>query len=119
MTRRRIRPTLTLLLVLGLAAGACADDGELGGPRVGGALAASVGPSEYTAADLEDDVDALAANPEFVNQAVGLPEVGEPGRRPSQLVAPLPRGTDPAPALVDLLRELVPAEEASVASVAP
>jgi transcription-repair coupling factor (superfamily II helicase) len=36
-----------------------------------------------------------------------------------QLVAPLPRGTDPAPALVDLLRELVPAEDPSVASVAP
>jgi transcription-repair coupling factor (superfamily II helicase) len=37
----------------------------------------------------------------------------------SQLVLPLPRGTDPASALVDLLRELVPEEEPSVASVAP
>jgi transcription-repair coupling factor (superfamily II helicase) len=36
-----------------------------------------------------------------------------------QLVLPLPRGTDPAPAIVELLRELVPQEEASVASVAP
>ncbi|MCU1451647.1 MAG: transcription-repair coupling factor [Acidimicrobiales bacterium] len=36
-----------------------------------------------------------------------------------QLVLPLPRGTDPASALVDLLRELVPEEEPSVASVAP
>ena len=87
MPRRRIRPALTLLLALGLLAGACADDGEVGGPRIGGALAASVGPFEYTTADLEDDVDTLAANPEFVSQAIGLPEVGEPGRRPSQLVA--------------------------------
>jgi len=36
-----------------------------------------------------------------------------------QLVLPLPRGTDPAPYLVELLRELVPAEEPSVVSVAP
>jgi len=36
-----------------------------------------------------------------------------------QLVLPLPRGTDPAPYLVGLLRELVPAEEPSVVSVAP
>jgi len=36
-----------------------------------------------------------------------------------QLVLPLPRGTDPAPFLVDVLRELVPAEEPSVVSVAP
>src|SRR5438105_4608333 len=37
----------------------------------------------------------------------------------SQLVLPLPRGTDPAPFLVEALHELVPAEEASVVSVAP
>jgi hypothetical protein len=36
-----------------------------------------------------------------------------------QLVLPLPPGTDPASALVELLGELVPTEEASVASVAP
>ncbi|MBV8236964.1 MAG: transcription-repair coupling factor [Acidimicrobiia bacterium] len=36
-----------------------------------------------------------------------------------QLVLPLPRGTDPAPYLVEVLRELVPAEEPSVVSVAP
>jgi transcription-repair coupling factor (superfamily II helicase) len=36
-----------------------------------------------------------------------------------QLVLPLPRGTDSAPYLVDVLRELVPAEEPSVVSVAP
>ena len=87
MSRPRIRPALTLLLALGLAGGACAGDGEVGGPRIGGALAASVGSFEYTSGDLEDDVDTLAANPEFVSQAIGLPEVGEPGRRPAQLVA--------------------------------
>jgi hypothetical protein len=37
----------------------------------------------------------------------------------SQLVLPVPAGTDPAPYLVEVLRELVPAEEASVVSVAP
>jgi transcription-repair coupling factor (superfamily II helicase) len=37
----------------------------------------------------------------------------------SQLVLPLSPGTDPAPYLVELLRELVPAEEPSVVSVAP
>jgi len=36
-----------------------------------------------------------------------------------QLVLPLPPGTDPAPYLVEVLRELVPAEEPSVVSVAP
>ncbi|MBV9284170.1 MAG: transcription-repair coupling factor, partial [Acidimicrobiia bacterium] len=36
-----------------------------------------------------------------------------------QLVMPLPRGTDPASYLVEVLRELVPAEEPSVVSVAP
>ena len=36
-----------------------------------------------------------------------------------QLVLPLARGTDPAPFLVELLRELVPQEDPSVASVAP
>ena len=36
-----------------------------------------------------------------------------------QLVLPLPRGTDPPPYLVEVLRELVPAEEPSVVSVAP
>jgi transcription-repair coupling factor (superfamily II helicase) len=36
-----------------------------------------------------------------------------------QLVLPLPRGTEPAPYLVEVLRELVPAEEPSVVSVAP
>lgn len=87
MRRPRIRPALTLLLVLGLVAGACAGEGEVGSPRIGGALAASVGSWEYTTADLEDDVDTLASNPEFVSQAIGLPDVGEQGRRPSQLVA--------------------------------
>jgi transcription-repair coupling factor (superfamily II helicase) len=36
-----------------------------------------------------------------------------------QLVLPLPRGTEPASYLVEVLRELVPAEEPSVVSVAP
>jgi transcription-repair coupling factor (superfamily II helicase) len=36
-----------------------------------------------------------------------------------QLVLPLPRGTESAPYLVEVLRELVPAEEPSVVSVAP
>ena len=36
-----------------------------------------------------------------------------------QLVLPLPRGTDPPAYLVEVLRELVPAEEPSVVSVAP
>jgi hypothetical protein len=85
--RPRIRHALTSLLALGLVLGACADDGELGGPRVGGALAASVGSFEYATDDLEDDVDTLAGNPEFVQTAIGLPEVGEPGRRPADLVA--------------------------------
>ena len=37
----------------------------------------------------------------------------------AQLVLPLPRDADPAVALVELLRDLVPEEEPSVASVAP
>ena len=37
----------------------------------------------------------------------------------SQLVLPVPPGTDPAPYLVEVLRELVPAEEPSVVSAAP
>ena len=36
-----------------------------------------------------------------------------------QLVLPLPPGTDPPQYIVEVLRELVPAEEPSVVSVAP
>ena len=85
--RIRLRLSLLLLAVLGLAAGACSDDGELGGPSIGGTLAASVGSFEYTASDLEDEVEAWASNPDFLAQVLQITDVGEPGRRSADLTA--------------------------------
>ena len=48
----------------------------------------------------------------LAREAVYKPEIG-------QLVVPLRRGLEPVTAVVDLLRALVPAEAAPVASVAP
>ena len=85
--RTRSRLPLILLLVAALTMGACADDGELGGPSIGGALAASVGSFEYTASDLEDEVDAWASSPDFLAEVLQITDVGEPGRRNAELVA--------------------------------
>lgn len=89
MRRPRSRPLLLLLLVViaGFALGACSGDGELGGPNLGGSLAASIGSFEYTSADLEDEVEQWASNPDFLAQALQISEIGEAHRRPSQLVA--------------------------------
>jgi hypothetical protein len=77
---------LLLLTVFGLLVGACSDDGELGGPTVGGALAARIGSFEYTSADLEAEVEKWAENPNFLAEAVGITDLGRPGRRSSALV---------------------------------
>lgn len=84
---RPVRLPLLLIALLGLLAAACSDDGELGGPSIGGGLAASVGSFEYTADDLEEEVELWAARPELVAQAFGVQDVGEPGRRSSELTA--------------------------------
>ena len=87
--RSRRRPILPLLLlaVLGLAVGSCADDAEIGGPRLGGASAATVGSFRYSTADLEDEVEQWASNPVFLEQVLQLTDIGEPNRRPAPLVA--------------------------------
>lgn len=78
---------LLLLATFGLVLGACSDDGELGGPTVGGALAARIGSFEYTSADLEDEVEQWAQSPGFLTEAVGVSDLGRPGRRSSEFVA--------------------------------
>jgi len=79
-------PLLLLLAVLGLVAGACAGDGELGGPTLGGTPAAVVGDVDLTNADLQDEVEAWASNPPLL-QAIGVQGIGTEGRRPSTLVS--------------------------------
>lgn len=87
MRRIAFRPLLLLLAVAALLLGACADDGELGGPTVGGSLAAKIGSFEYTSAELEDEVEQWAESEAFLAQAVGIPDAGEEGRRSADLVA--------------------------------
>lgn len=84
---RLTRLPLVLLVLFGLVAAGCADDSELGGPTVGGALAASVGSFQYTTADLEAEVEQWAANPAFMTQVLQIPDVGAPGRRNADFVA--------------------------------
>ena len=80
------RLPVLLVALLGLIVAGCADDGELGGPGVGGATAMQVGDFTYTTADLEDEVEAWASNPVFLNQVVGITDIGVEGRRSSELV---------------------------------
>lgn len=75
-----------VLAVLGLLGAACTDDGEVGGPAVGGSAAVSVGDAQLSHSDLADLVDDWAANPDFLATAVGVTDLGEPGRRPAALV---------------------------------
>lgn len=85
-TRRpRLLPALALL-VLSLVAGACAGDGELGGPTLGGTPAATVGDTTVSSSDLSDEVEQWAANPAML-QAIGVPEIGTEGRRSAALVS--------------------------------
>lgn len=78
-------PLLLLLAVLGLLGGACAGDGELGGPTIGGTPAAVIGDDELSNADLQTEVERWAANPPML-QAIGVQGLGQEGRRPSSLV---------------------------------
>ena len=87
MRRPPLRPLLLLLAVLGTTLGACTDDAELGGPRLGGTAAASIGSFRYSTADLEDEVEDWASNPEFLAQVLQIEDVGSANRRPAQLVA--------------------------------
>lgn len=84
-TTRRLRLLPLLLLALSLIAGACAGDGELGGPTVGGTRAATVGETAVSSGDLADEVEAWAANPAML-EAIGIAAIGVEGRRASELV---------------------------------
>lgn len=83
--RPRLLPLLALL-ALTLFAGACAGDGELGGPNIGGTPAAIIGDETVSSDDLADEVETWASNPAML-QAIGVTEVGEEGRRASALVS--------------------------------
>ena len=84
----RISRLPVLLLAVGaLLLGACADDGELGGPTFGGSLAASVGSFEYTSAELEGEVEEWAVNPNFMTQVLGIADIGRDGRRSADVVS--------------------------------
>lgn len=87
MRRSAPRILLSVIAALCLLVGACADDGELGGPDFGGTLAAKVGSFEYTASELEDEVERWASNPEFMRQVLGVEDLGEPGRPSSAVVS--------------------------------
>jgi hypothetical protein len=85
-TTRRPRVLLVLaLLSLTLLAGACAGDGELGGPTIGGTPAATVGDETVSNDQLADEVEAWAANPAML-QAIGVGDIGDEGRRTSAVV---------------------------------
>ncbi len=83
--RSRLLPAVALL-ALSLLAGACAGDGELGGPTIGGTPAASVGDHTISSGDLSDEVEAWASNPAML-QAIGVADVGSEGRRSFALVS--------------------------------
>lgn len=69
-----------------LLLGACAGDGELGGPRLGGSAAARIGDHTVSSAELQAEVEKWASNPAFL-QLIGVADVGVPGRRSSDVVA--------------------------------
>ena len=86
-TRRPfLRLPLVAAVLLSLLAGACGDDGELGGPTVGGTPAASIGEHAVTNGDLEDEVESWASNPAML-QAIGVQDLGVAGRRGQDLVS--------------------------------
>lgn len=86
-TTRRPRSLVVLaLFALSLVAGACAGDGELGGPTIGGTPAATIGDESVSSDQLADEVEAWASNPAML-QAIRVPEIGEEGRRASALVS--------------------------------
>lgn len=85
-TTRRPRVLLVLaLLSLTLLAGACAGDGELGGPTIGGTPAATVGDEAVSNDRLADEVEAWAANPAML-EAIGVGDIGDEGRRTAAVV---------------------------------
>jgi hypothetical protein len=77
---------LAVAVASGSVLGACAGDAEVGGPALGGSLAAKVDGFEYTNSELEEEVEQWASNPEFLAQAVGISDLGSPGRRSAELV---------------------------------
>jgi hypothetical protein len=77
---------MLLLAVLGLLAGACSGDGELGGPAVGGTPAAVIGDHVVSNDDLAEETEQWASNPAML-QGIGLQDIGAPGRRTTSLVA--------------------------------
>lgn len=81
---RRFVPAI--LLAAALALGACSEAGELGGPSIGGTNAAVIGDYELSSADLEAEVEAWAAQPEFLRQVLQIEDPGAPGRRSVELV---------------------------------
>lgn len=86
MRSARSRLLVAALVLLAVFGTACVDDGELGGPSIGGSAAAVVGDSQLSHSELSDLVDKWADNPQFLSIATTVVDVGEPGRRPAALV---------------------------------
>jgi hypothetical protein len=78
-------PLLLLLALLGLLAGACAGDGQIGGPTIGGTPAAQIGDRTVSNGDLRDEVEKWASNPTML-QAINVQGTGTAGRRSASLV---------------------------------
>ncbi len=87
MRRLPFRLPLAFLALAALLLAGCADEGEIGGPTIGGSLAVTVGDFQYTHADLEAEIEQWATDPAVPGQAFGVPEIGEPGRRSALFVS--------------------------------
>ncbi len=80
------RVPLILFVLLALVAGGCAGNGQLGGPDFGGTVAAKVGDTSISNADLQSEVDQWATNPEFL-RTINVTTTGTEGRRSAELVS--------------------------------
>ncbi len=79
-------PLVLLIVAAGLVVSGCSDNGELGGPTIGGSLAASVGSFQMTNSDLESEVEEWATDPQ-IGTAFSVQDLGQPGERNAAFVA--------------------------------
>lgn len=119
-TTRRLRllPALALLAV-SLVAGACAGDGELGGPSIGGTPAATIGDETVSTGELADEVEAWAENPAML-ELIQVPAIGEEGRRATPLVSFVLSHrilSEQARAMLEEARELAASNELDLAEM--
>lgn len=86
MRSPRFRLLVVLITVVAFLGGACVDDGELGGPSIGGSAAVSIGDVQLSHGELADLVDRWAPNADFLAVAAQVSDVGTEARRPAAFV---------------------------------